>query len=100
MRKSGVMATPTEKPVSVEIEVEDEIGKKGKAVLTVHQWGVSIKGKGKGCELKAKWVDVVRGIPYVTLGHMPAKYVCNKIGWILEGAKDGQCDGESEGSAE
>lgn len=78
------MATKLIKPVSREIQMEDNHGNVGPVVITMSTKGIALRGKGsKKRTFEIPWTSLKKVvIPPVI---MPAKFSANSIGWLIEG---------------
>jgi len=74
------MATKLIKPISREIEIADEFGKLGLAIITLYSNRLEIRKKGTSRILGVEFSNLnkVFKIPH----NAPAKFANNPIGWI------------------
>lgn len=78
------MATKFTKPVLREVTVQDARGRGGQAVVTLHSWGVTLRGKGTHRKLNITWAEMAQGMCLGSLNVIPPRFMQNRLGWLLE----------------
>jgi len=82
------MATKLSKPVTREASMKDLNGASGDVLVTLVPYGVTLRGKGTRRELTLTWEQLQRAAMAAPSPAMPAKFISNPLGWLIETQQD------------
>jgi len=77
------MATKLVKPVSREVELEDEFGNSGDVIVTMKKDGIEFRMKSTSRKIFMPWQKVIKGMAKLP-ANAPGRHLDNPLGWLVQ----------------